>query len=132
MVVTGAAGRLGVQVVRLLVDRGFEVVGTDQRTAPEGFPATYHELDLCNRQDTDALVADAEAVIHLGAIPGPGAEPPERIFDNNVTSTFNVLWSARELRVRRVVLSSSAFGMCGPPTRRRSCRSTCRWTSSTR
>lgn len=116
IVVTGAAGRLGRRVIDVLVDRGVEVIGTDQRPAPEGFAAVFRELDLCDRQQTSALVAGADAVIHLGAIPGPGAnEPPGRIFDNNVTGTFNVLWAAREHGVRRVVFSSSAFGMGWSP-----------------
>ena len=47
----------------------------------------------------------------MGAIPGPLRDPPRVIFDNNVASTFNVMMSAAELGLRRVVFSSSAFGM---------------------
>jgi UDP-glucose 4-epimerase len=115
ILVTGAAGRLGSRVLQLLVERGVEVVGTDQRPAPPGFPAPFHELDLCDRQQTRSLVADADAVLHMGAIPGPGSQPPERIFDNNVVGTFNVLWAAQEHGLRRVVFSSSAFGMGWAP-----------------
>ena len=115
ILVTGAAGRLGTRVVRLLVERGDEVVGTDQHPAPEGFPAPFHERDLCDRAATEALVADADAVVHMGAIPGPSGGAGERIFDNNVTSTFNVLWAAQAHGLRRVVFSSSAFGMGWSP-----------------
>ena len=50
-------------------------------------------------------------MIHMGAIPGPLRADGRAIFDNNVQSTFNVMMSAAEMRLRRVVFSSSAFGM---------------------
>lgn len=56
------------------------------------------------------LFTGAEAVIHMGAIPGPGADEHET-FSNNVQSTFNVLRTAADRKVRRVVFSSSAFAM---------------------
>ena len=59
----------------------------------------------------EGVLRDAEAVVHMGAIPGPMRVDPRVIFDNNVTSTFNVMTSAAELGLRRVVFSSSAFGM---------------------
>ena len=47
----------------------------------------------------------------MGAIPGPMRDGPYEIFDNNVQSTFNILMAAGDKRLRRVVFSSSAFGM---------------------
>ena len=46
-----------------------------------------------------------------GPSPGRCVRTPRVIFDNNVASTFNVMMSATELGLRRVVFSSSAFGM---------------------
>ena len=51
IVVTGAAGRLGRMVVRLLVDQGREVLATDQ-LAVDDLPAEFVRCDL----------VDAEAV----------------------------------------------------------------------
>ena len=87
ILVTGAGGRLGGRVARLLADQGQEVVGTDQREAPEGFEPNYVVADLCDRKKVSELVADADSVIHMGAIPGPGGDP-EETFDNNMLSTF--------------------------------------------
>ena len=53
----------------------------------------------------------AEAVVHMGAIPGPLRAEPRFIFQNNAAADFNVMMSAAELGLRRVVFSSSAFGM---------------------
>ncbi len=110
IVVTGAAGRLGRRVVQLLVDQNREVLATDQLDADD-LPATFVRCDLGDAKAVEAILKDAAAVVHLGAIPGPLREDPRVIFENNVASTFNVMMSAAELGLRRVVFSSSAFGM---------------------
>ena len=110
IVVTGAAGRLGRRVVQLLVDQGREVLATD-RLAAEDMPTEFVRCDLGNATAAADLLQGAEAVVHMGAIPGPLREEPRVIFENNLASTFNVMMSAAELGLRRVVFSSSAFGM---------------------
>ena len=110
IVVTGAAGRLGRRVVQLLVDQNKEVLATDQLGADD-LPAKFARCDLMDAKAVEGVLRDAEAVVHMGAIPGPMRVDPRVIFDNNVTSTFNVMMSAAELGLRRVVFSSSAFGM---------------------
>ena len=110
IVVTGAAGRLGRRVVHSLVERGAEVLATDQ-AATDDLPTEFVRCDLGNAGAVEDLLRGAEAVVHLGAIPGPLRDDPRVIFDNNVASAFNVMMSAAEQGLRRVVFSSSAFGM---------------------
>ena len=110
IVVTGAAGRLGRRVVQLLVDRNREVLATDQLAAGD-LPAEFVRCDLADAKVVEGILKDAEAVVHMGAIPGPLREDPRVIFENNVACDFNVMMSAAELGLRRVVFSSSAFGM---------------------
>ena len=110
IVVTGAAGRLGRRVVQLLVDQNKEVLATDQ-WATDDLPAEFVRCDLADANAVEGILKDAEAVVHMGAIPGPLREDQRVIFENNVASTFNVMMSAAELGLRRVVFSSSAFGM---------------------
>ena len=110
IVVTGASGRLGRRVVQLLVDRNREVLATD-RSRTDDLPAEFVRSDLMDARAVEGILKDAEAVVHMGAIPEPLREDPRVIFENNVTSTFNVMTSAAELGLRRVVFSSSAFGM---------------------
>ncbi len=110
IVVTGAAGRLGRRVVQLLVDQGREVLGTDQFDADD-LPTRFVRCDLADVAGISAILKDADAVVHMGAIPGPQRAEPRDIFDNNVNADFNVMMSAAELGLRRVVFSSSAFGM---------------------
>ena len=110
IVVTGAAGRLGRRVVQLLVDQNKEVLATDQLAADD-LPAEFVRCDLSDAKAVEGILKNAEAVIHMGAIPGPLRDDPRVIFENNVASTINVMMSAAELGLRRVVFSSSAFGM---------------------
>ena len=97
-------------MVRLLLDREYEVVGTDK--VPADDPSTEFFMgDLLDAAMVGGLLDGAEGVIHMGAIPGPLRAEGREIFDNNVRSTFNVMTVAAEKGLRRVVFSSSAFGM---------------------
>ena len=110
IVVTGAAGRLGRRVVQLLVDQNKEVLATDQ-VAADDLPAEFVRCNLMDRKAVEGILKEAEAVVHMGAIPGPLRAEPRFIFENNVAADFNVMMSAAESGLRRVVFSSSAFGM---------------------
>lgn len=110
IVVTGAAGRLGQHVVRRLIEKGQEVRGTD-RIPFEESPTPFIEADLCDPEAAASVVDGAEALIHMGAIPGPNGALPYEMFRNNGLSTFNVMMAAAQQQVRRIVFSSSAFGM---------------------
>ena len=109
ILVTGAAGRLAKRVVSLLLERGYEVLGTD-RIPFEDSPSPYLQADLCDGERVRQLVEDADGVIHMAAIPGPPVDG-EGVFENNVESTFNVLRAAAKFELRRAVFSSSAFAM---------------------
>ena len=114
ILVTGAAGRLGQRVVQLLIDRGDNVVGTDVRPL-EDSPSPFIEADLCDTDRVNELVANADAVIHMGAIPGPRQGEPYEIYRNNGQSTFNIMMAASQRGLRRVVFSSSAFAVGWAP-----------------
>lgn len=110
IVVTGAGGRLGRLVADRLLSAGKDVLGTDR--VPADSPDFKFVLgDLSNDGMVSELVRGADAVVHMGAIPGPRSSGPIETFDNNVSSTFNVMMAAAEHGVRRIVFSSSAFGM---------------------
>ncbi len=127
-VVTGAAGFIGSHLCERLLALGHEVVGLDAFVPyyPRGVKERnlagltdrprfrFHRLDL--RSDPlDAVVADAEAVFHLAAMPGLVKSWTD--FDGynscNVTATQRLLDALRAApRLRRLVhvSTSSVYG----------------------
>jgi nucleoside-diphosphate-sugar epimerase len=120
ILVTGAAGRLGRRVVDLLLARGYDVLGVD-RVHCEDSPSPFRQVDLCDATVVPDVFVDVEAVVHMGAIPGPAApehgplagvhEESRTLFDNNAASAFNLFMAAEAAGVRRIVFSSSAFAV---------------------
>ena len=66
IVVTGAAGRLGRRVVQLFLDRGIEVLATDQ-VAADDLSTEFALCDLLDAKMVERLLKGAEGVIHMGA-----------------------------------------------------------------
>lgn len=130
VLVTGASGTIGTAVCDRLADRGARVTalslpdtsapaadasdGHDGHPGPSGHQATSRSpADRIVHGDTtdptvvtDAL-AGADLVVHLAAIAHPGLAAAPRVYGTNVTATFNVLWQAGELGIRRAVTASS-------------------------
>jgi nucleoside-diphosphate-sugar epimerase len=105
VLVTGAAGRLGSAVLRVLAAHGAAVVGLD-RTDPGGTETFYAgsagDVDLVAK-----AMAGVDTVIHLAAIPAPDLGTPEDVFIGNASATFVVLDQAARAGVRRAVIASS-------------------------
>lgn len=105
VLVTGAAGRLGSEVLRVLAAQGASVVGFDRRD-----PGTVETFFTGSASDV-GLVAEAmagvDAVIHLAALPSPAHGTPEEVFVGNASATFVVLDQAARAGVRRAVIASS-------------------------
>jgi UDP-glucose 4-epimerase len=115
VVVTGGVGFIGSNLVKELLERGFEVHMVDnfmggrmeERINPA---AVLHEVDI---RDTDALkeiFAGAAYIFHLAALPRvqESIDDPIPVHDVNVNGTLSVLEAARDAGVQKVVFSSSA------------------------
>jgi nucleoside-diphosphate-sugar epimerase len=105
VVVTGGSGLAGRAVVAHLVEHGCGVTNVD--LAPGDSSAPFRRVDLTDLGQTYGALRDAEAVVHLAAIPRPSFDVPEVVFHTNVMATFNVLEAASALGIRRVVVASS-------------------------
>jgi nucleoside-diphosphate-sugar epimerase len=110
IVVTGAAGRLGRKVVAELLGRDYEVLATDLER-PDALPCRFLQADLTDAAAVLDVLTGADAVVHLGAVPGPLSQPPSVTFRNNVLSTWNVAETAAALRLKRIVSASSVFAL---------------------
>lgn len=108
--VTGAAGRVGAGVVDLLVQRGYTVVGVDRASSDS--LRSYDRVEMVAADLTDyhavrAALGGCAAVVHLGAIPGPGGRPEHEVHNNNVVSSYNVLRAAVEVGIGQICQASS-------------------------
>jgi nucleoside-diphosphate-sugar epimerase len=106
VVVTGGSGKAGRAVVRDLVEHDYEVLNVDLNP-PRNSAAPYLKIDLTDFGQTVEALEDAEAVVHLAAIPAPGILSEQKTFDINTISTYNVFSAATLLKLQRVVWASS-------------------------
>jgi UDP-glucose 4-epimerase len=114
ILVTGASGKLGQAVIEELVAHDYDVVGADRRPPAHQRPGVrFAEIELSDVGQVAAAMFGSQAVIHLGAIPGPNRHADEVVFANNTRATFAVLQAARLLGVRRAVIASSISAL-GP------------------
>jgi nucleoside-diphosphate-sugar epimerase len=107
VLVTGAAGRIGRAVVRLLAEQGRAVnalVIDDPGDLEAGRVVVG---DATDPAAVDAALAGADAVIHLAAIPSPLHDPPAVVFGSNTLATFTVLEQAGQAGVGRAMIASS-------------------------
>ncbi len=116
IVVTGGSGRLGRQVIRELLDHGYDVLNLD-RAAPSTNICPSKIADLRSYEDIHEALKSAYGIVHLGAYQAPGLAPDPETLSNNVTAVYNVLHAAATLGIRRAVIASStaAFGFLYTP-----------------
>jgi nucleoside-diphosphate-sugar epimerase len=106
IVVTGGSGKAGRWTVRDLREHGHDVLNVD--LVPDGIPDGQFTLaDLTDLGQAHDVLAGADAVVHLAAIPAPGLRPLGDTFRINGLSTFNVFAAAEAHGVGRVVWASS-------------------------
>lgn len=106
IVVTGGSGKAGRWVVRDLRDHGHDVLNVD--LTHDGSPhGQCIRADLTDLGQAHDVVAGADAVVHLAAIPAPELRPVGETFRTNTLSTYNVFAAATERGVGRVVWASS-------------------------
>ncbi len=122
VIVTGGSGLVGRYVIDELLDQQVDVVNLDIRPPSDapGEPshrsgAGFRQVDLMDATATKAAIKDADAVVHLAAIPNPNNDPGERVMGVNMLTTYNVLEAIRQNGIRRVVYgcseSASGFGI---------------------
>jgi UDP-glucuronate 4-epimerase len=126
LLVTGAAGFIGMHTSRRLVDDGHDVVGVDnlngyydvrlkearleQLSRCPNFQ--FRKMDLVDRSSVQRLFKDHEfdRVIHLAAQAGVrySLENPHAYIDSNIVAFTNILEACRHGRVDHLVFASSS------------------------
>ena len=120
--VTGPTGEIGISAVTALeqdptVDR---IIGMARRPfGPDSHgwtKTTYHQGDILDREAVDALVADADVVIHLAFIVLGSRAEGERVNLAGTRTVFEAAVAAE--RVKRLVYTSSVRPTATTPTTR--------------
>ncbi len=108
VLVTGAGGRVGAQLVQALRERGDWVRGLDVGD-PRRVP-TPDEMVRGSLLDAEAVaraVDGVDAVAHLAALMSWLPQDADRLFDINVRGTFNLLQAVAGRPLTRFVFASS-------------------------
>jgi nucleoside-diphosphate-sugar epimerase len=113
VLITGHRGYIGVEMVTVLRNAGYEVVGLDIgyydgcdfRRPPDEIPS----LDIDLRDVTAAHLAGFDAVIHLAALSNDPLSNlnPDITYDINLRASIRLAKAAKEAGVSRFLFSSS-------------------------
>lgn len=117
--VTGGAGYVGSNLVKVLIADKNEVVSIDNlmngdyshlRTQGTGNAANLFEGDIRDLEFMVEAFEGCDAIAHLAALPGlvKCRERPDEATSINVYGTYNVLEAARRLGIGKVVFCSTA------------------------
>ena len=117
VLVTGGAGFIGANLVRMLLERGYQVTVLDNLVAGrleylEGLPIRFIRGDILNRATVDAAVAGQSGMIHLAAQTGvPGSlRNPKKDCEVNILGTLNLLEACRMEKARQQSLAQPEDG----------------------
>ncbi len=116
IVVTGGAGFIGSHIVKYWIQQNAEVHILDNLRSGfienvKLFPqAVFHHGSVTDRKLVFEVLKDATYVHHLAALVSvpESVLKPDECYDINVNGTINILDAAKEYKVKKVVLSSSA------------------------
>lgn len=113
LLVTGAAGRLGSELVRLMVSKGYGVVAFDlpqvSFDAIQGLSGVeLFQGDITRSGDVAEACRDIDGVFHLAALLPPGSERDRDLTMRiNVEGTRHLVGKLEEMRKVPIILASS-------------------------
>jgi threonine 3-dehydrogenase len=120
ILITGAGGQIGHDLIGALIAAGHELVSTDLAPRPPSHAhagGEWQRLDVTDAAAVQHMFTEArpELVFHLAAIlSARGEQDPRLAYDVNQTGTWNVLEAARRAKVKRLIFTSS-IAVFGPP-----------------
>ncbi|WP_067515047.1 NAD-dependent epimerase/dehydratase family protein [Endozoicomonas ascidiicola] len=115
--VTGGSGFLGINLIKQLLDKHWEVIATHRASSNikdlQALNVTLLEVDLESPSDLSAKIPEGlDAIFHVAGDTSLWAANNERQHRMNVTVTENLITAALEKRVKRFIHTSSisAYG----------------------
>ena len=122
VLLTGASGTVGIEVLRLLVnENGFQVTVFDKKThratrllSPFKGKINIIYGDICNSKDIQKIPGNIDVAIHLAAIIPPKAdENPELTYRVNVLGTKSIIKELEDKSPNIFFLYSSSVSVYG-------------------
>ena len=118
ILVTGAGGQVGLDLIGRLRAEGHEVHGSDVVGRPPAAPRDlpWHNLDVTDAAMIDARLAELKPqwIFHLAALlSARGETRPQIAYAVNQTGTFNILEGCRAHNVERLIFTST-IAVFGP------------------
>jgi len=108
ILVTGTSGRIGGALAAHLAERGHTVYGLDVVAPSADVPLDRFVVgSLLDLDALDAALEGADAVAHLAALMTWHPQDNPRLFETNVTGTFQLLQMAKTRPISRFVFASS-------------------------
>lgn len=115
--VIGSTGFIGSALCRALLAKGWQVRAFHRSTSLlkqlEGLPVEHFEGNISQPDTLEAAMQGIEAVFHAGG-PFGRRDDPGQMYNQVVGGTKNILQAALEMKVGRVVLTSSAASLGVP------------------
>ena len=117
-VVTGGAGFIGSNIVKLLLQKGHNVsiidnlhTGNLSRLKEVQENVSFHNIDIRNYEELSESIFDVDGIFHQAAltIVPESFKKPEEYFDVNVNGTNNIFKIAKKLCIKVIFASSSSI-----------------------
>lgn len=119
ILLTGAAGAVGIEVLKELIKRNYDVTTLDLNNVKNKLKLTEYKCnkifgDIRNKDLVVELCRDTDVIIHLAAIIPPLAdEKPQLAEKVNVGGTMNILEGVKESNKNPFLLYSSSVSVYG-------------------
>lgn len=118
ILVTGATGLLGSNLVRLLIDRGYPVgvfIHTRSYTKTlQNLPIKKHFGDVLDTESVEAAVQEYDVVVHAAAITGYWPSRSKKVREVNIEGTRIIIEAVKKFNLKRMIYIGSGSS-CNAP-----------------
>ncbi|MCC6598807.1 MAG: NAD-dependent epimerase/dehydratase family protein [Alphaproteobacteria bacterium] len=104
--ITGGAGFIGTMLAGLLKNDGHTLRLIDLKKS-EAFPENSHIADITDASALDKALAGVDVIYHLAAEHRDDVSPVQKYYDVNVKGGENVINSAKNHGIKRIIFTSS-------------------------
>lgn len=106
VLVTGATGRLGSSICRILVEQGIDFVAVD-RVSDDTVQYPVQIVDLSQNDSVDYLFEGVDVLVHLANHPNWDSASQEEVYTVNLSMNMRMFAAAAKQGCQRIIFSSS-------------------------